>query len=62
MLKVKAIRVNLGLSQEEFAKELDMPLATYQRKEQGKSPWLYREILTISEISDVDIGDISNEP
>ena len=57
-LKVVAIRANLGLSQKEFAKMLDIPLSTYQLKEQGKSPWKYKEIVRIAEIAQINISMI----
>lgn len=60
-LKVKAIRINLGYDQETFSNMLDMPLGTYRMKEQGKSPWLYREILKICKLTGVDIRNISEE-
>jgi len=36
---VKAIRVNLGLTQEEMAKELSISVRAYTDKENGKSKW-----------------------
>jgi transcriptional regulator with XRE-family HTH domain len=57
-LKVKAIRVNMNLTQKELADILQMPLSTYQKKENGISPWLYKEIVEIGKIANVDISEI----
>lgn len=60
-LSVKAVRANVGLSQEEFAKKIDMPISTYRLKEQGKSPWLFEEICKICKTFDVDINLLTKE-
>ena len=57
-LKVKAIRANLNMSQKEFADILEMSLSTYQKKEQGISPWLFEEIVKIANKFNIDINQI----
>ena len=57
-LKVKAIRANLNMSQKEFADILGMSLSTYQKKEQGISPWLFEEIVMIANKFNIDINQI----
>ena len=57
-LKVKAIRANLNMSQKEFADILGMYLSTYQKKEQGISPWLFEEIVKIANKFNIDINQI----
>ena len=47
-LSIKAIRANLDMTQEEFAKAIGMPISTYRLKEQGKSDWTYKEVIAIS--------------
>lgn len=58
-LSIKAIRVNLGMTQEEFCKMIDMPISTYRLKEQGKSDWTYKEVIAISKIAKVPLSKIS---
>lgn len=58
-LRVKAIRTNMNLDQEEFAKLIDMPLSTFRTKEQGKSDWLYKEVIKIAEVTNTKLSDIS---
>ena len=50
---LKAIRVNLGLTQEEMAKELSISVRAYTDKENGKSKWYWDEILKICEIAEL---------
>lgn len=59
MLSVKAIRANMNLNQEAFAKLIEMPLSTYRTKEQGLSDWSYKEIIKISKVSGVPVSSIS---
>lgn len=60
-LSVRAIRANAGLNQDEFAKKIGMPASTYKLKEQGKSPWLFKEICKICEVFDVDINLLTSD-
>jgi DNA-binding XRE family transcriptional regulator len=57
-MSIKAIRVNNDLSQKEFADKIDMPVSTFKLKEQGKSPWLFEEIVKISKLFNIDVKDI----
>lgn len=56
--KLSSIRKDLGLSQEEFAKVLNISLSGYALKEQGKAPLKAIELKTISAISGVPMEDI----
>lgn len=59
-LSIKAIRANNGLSQKDFADKIDMPVSTFKLKEQGKSPWLFEEIVKISQVFNIDVKDIKS--
>ncbi len=48
----------MNFTQQELADILNMPLSTYQKKENGISPWLYKEIVEIGKIANVDISEI----
>ena len=52
-LTVKQIRGMLGLTQEEFAKKLEIKLSTYVKKENGASEWSAKELFRISDISQI---------
>jgi DNA-binding XRE family transcriptional regulator len=56
---VKSIRIKMGMNQEEFAQLVDIPLSTYKLKEQGKNPFLFREIQRICRLTGVDINRIN---
>lgn len=58
-LSIKAIRANLDMTQEEFAKAIGMPISTYRLKEQGKSDWTYKEVIAISEFAKIPLSKIS---
>lgn len=58
MLKVVAIRVNMGLSQEQMAKKLNMSVNTYRNKENGNTYWYFYEIKLISQLSGIKIEEI----
>jgi transcriptional regulator with XRE-family HTH domain len=50
-LTVKAIRTNLGWSQEQMAQAIDMPLSTYRKKESGESRFAFDEMRKVSKVS-----------
>ena len=52
-LSVKAIRINIGMSQEEMANRLGISIRTYCDKENGKNKWLWEEILQICNIAKI---------
>lgn len=56
--KLKILRVNLGLTQEEFAKFIDIPLSTYRKKENGESKFTLDEAYRISKIANGTIEEI----
>lgn len=41
--KLKAARVEVGLTQKQLAELINMPLPTYQKKEQGKTQFTIKE-------------------
>ncbi len=55
---LKSIRIDLGFTQVEMAKFLDMPYATYRSREEGLHPLLARELSAISQASGVPMEDI----
>lgn len=55
---VKAIRINLKLSQTEMAKKLDISKRAYVNKELGVSKWYFDEIIKISQLSNIDVSCI----
>lgn len=57
-LTIKQVRVLNDLSQKQMAFKLDMPLGTYQKKEQGRSPFTFLEVVKIWETFNVDINKI----
>ena len=55
-LTVKAIRINAGMTQEEFAKAIQMPYRTYQKKENGETEFLFSEMARIRELTGCDLN------
>lgn len=56
---IKSVRIDLGYTQEEFAKLLNINHTTYQKKERGESPLLAIELYQISKLSGVPMEDIA---
>lgn len=48
--KLKAARVENGLTQAQLAELIDMPTSTYQKKEQGQTEFTIAEAKKISEV------------
>lgn len=55
---VKAIRVNLKMTQEEMANHLNITTRAYADKENGINRWFFDEILKISELASIDVSKI----
>lgn len=55
---LKILRVKLGLTQEEFAKYIDIPISTYRNKENCESKFTLEEAYRISKIADKSIEEI----
>lgn len=55
--KLKVLRVSLGLTQEEFAKIIDIPISTYRKKENGESKFTLDEAYKISKIANGTIEE-----
>lgn len=56
--RLKGLRVEKGLSQEDMAKLIGMPHSSYQRKESGKNQFLLTEAYSISIVLNKEIRDI----
>lgn len=57
---IKSVRVDIGLTQEETAQRLSMPLSTYQKKEQGVTEFTFGEITKLSEIFGTEVSLLKN--
>ena len=55
---LKSIRFDLGLSQKELAKKLGISELSYRNKEQYRTGLTAKELIQISELSDIDPRDI----
>lgn len=58
LMKLKAKRVEKGLTQTEMAKRIGMAIATYNHKENGSATFSFNEILKILDILDCKFEDI----
>lgn len=58
MRKLESIRKDLKFTQEDMASSLSISSSSYQRKEEGKSPLLARELRKISILSGVPEAEI----
>lgn len=56
--KLKAARVENGLTQIQLAKMIDMPISTYRRKETGESEFTINEAIKIATILDKSVEEI----
>lgn len=54
-ISVKAIRVNMNLTQAQMAQKLGLSLGGYQKKENGERKFSFEEIDKLSEFSGVGI-------
>lgn len=55
---LRVLRAELQLTQEEFAKLLNMPVSTYRKKESGESKFTLDEVYQISKIANKTVEDI----
>lgn len=55
---LRRLRVELDLTQKEFAKLIDMPLSTYRKKEKGESNFTIEEAFTIARAVSKSIDEI----
>lgn len=58
LLKLKAKRVEKGMTQKDLADKLGIATATYNRKEKGLAHFSFNEILKILEILECSFEDI----
>ena len=56
--RLKGLRVEFDLTQEEFASWIGMPISTYRKKELGQSPLQLEEAYKISQLFGKSIEDI----
>ena len=56
--RLKGLRVEHDLTQEEFACWIEMPISTYRKKESGTSPIQLEEAYKISQILGKSIEEI----
>lgn len=52
-LKPEAIRVNINMNQEQFAKELGMSTRVYLNRVKHKTKWQYPEIVKLCELGNI---------
>lgn len=57
-ISLKKLRAELDLSQEKFAKLIDMPTSTYRKKEKGESSFTLEEAYKISKMVNKSIDEI----
>lgn len=57
-LKPEAIRMQLGLTQREFSKLLDMDIQQYQRRLKGKTEWKANELAKMAREANVPMDYI----
>lgn len=48
--KLKAVRVEIGLTQKQLAELISMPLSTYRKKEQGQTQFTIKEASKIAHV------------
>lgn len=58
MKTIKAIRLGNELTQDELAYLLGLSTKQYRFKEQGKSPWLFREVKFICDYTKTPIQEV----
>lgn len=56
-LKVKAARIHAGITQKEAAQTLNLSLAGYAKKENGKTKFYLDEIIALSNLFGMDINE-----
>ena len=55
---LRRLRVELDLTQKDFAKLIDMPLSTYRKKEKGETNFTIEEAYTIANAVSKSIDEI----
>ena len=55
---LKGIRCDLGYTQEEMAKKLEMSVNSYKNRESFRSSLLAEELIALSEIAGIDPRDV----
>lgn len=57
-LKPEAIRVNLDMSQADFAKALGLTVRTYHYRLQKRTDWRYKELVKLGELGKVSLSQL----
>lgn len=57
-ISLKVLRAQLNVTQEEFAKLINMPTSTYRKKENGESSFSIEEAYRIAKIANKTIDEI----
>lgn len=55
---LRVLRAELGLTQEEIAKLINMPLSTYRKKENEESQFTLQEAYSIANVTSKSIEEI----
>lgn len=56
--RLKILRAELDLTQEEFAKMINMPISTYRKKEKGESKFTLEEAYMIAKFTNKSLEEI----
>ena len=59
-MTVRAMRVNVNMTQKQVAEKLGLTPLTYRKKEQGKVEFKFSELLVLCELFKVDLNDFRN--
>jgi DNA-binding XRE family transcriptional regulator len=57
-ISLRTLRAELNVTQEKFAKLIEMPLSTYRKKEKGESPISLDEAYLIASMSNKSVEEI----
>ncbi|WP_404989327.1 helix-turn-helix transcriptional regulator [Clostridium culturomicium] len=55
---LRKLRIELDVTQKEFAKLINLPVSTYRKKENGESKLSLEEALLISKIANKSVDEI----
>lgn len=56
--KLRILRIELGLTQKEFAELINMPLSTYRKKERGETNFTLEEAYLIANAASKTVDEI----
>ena len=55
---LRVLRAELQLTQDEFARMINMPISTYRKKESGETKFTLEEVYLISQIAGKTVDEI----